>query len=910
MRRGVAFRGAAALEVAVASSSRPSLAASRIANDESRASRTRAPSELEHPPPDHAVCVDDLKIGLFSETAMENDFGPRLGAFNSPVYRKLFPAQEHVLVRYAAQYLDNPNVAIELPTGVGKTLIALLLADYALERGWAVAYLTGSNVLAQQVQEQAQNLPGLVAHRFWGGHYPGAALDDYHQAQAIGIMNYWVYFNSSPKVDPADLVIFDDAHLAEQPLAGLFTARIGRAAYPELYTKICDVVRAHTNAYETLPAMRDGSLPFGAPPELLAFNDWDSVRERVADLIDDSSFADSDDRFVWRDLRAKLPRCGVLIGPAAVEIRPYHPPSQILPWVNEAKQRVYMSATLGTMDDLERRLGIGPIERIDVPSELHAGSTGRRLFVVNPSSDASVTQPLGRLVLELAGDQERVAWLCSSHQEADQVQGVLTRLRLSTYRLRPGDDAALEAWRAARGGHLIAAGRFDGLDFAGDVCRLVVLPSVPTGSSEFERFVVAYLGDATYMRHRIGQRVTQALGRANRIPSDWAIYVGLDPAFAGVLAQPAIRTAMDPSISAVVRGALELHSEGTDAIEQAVRQFWSGEEVVRATTSTRRPGRTTARPSAGGSASFEVGAATSLWLGDFRRAAQQAAAASDRLEELAESEHSAFWRYVEAHARFAAGGDNSIADAVSALRSVVDDGPRTAWFIRLQRTLDDLQGRVTAPSSHDELFLHWDAWLRESGAGVTRELTRARSQLTGTHDQKAEGLLTLARLAGAYPERPTGPSATDVRWTWISRGSAERRVWEIKTGSTSERVPRDDVNQVLGQLQIETQDHPRTHVLGCLLTTYLEMEADAAAAAREKVAVIHESAVMRLFESLADRLITYQRLWGGGVAAERGLARSQLETRLPTPDWLRRLLAPSQGRVLTDREVDEIFTPG
>ncbi|WP_218829163.1 hypothetical protein, partial [Rhodococcus sp. 05-2254-6] len=51
-----------------------------------------------------------------------------------------------------------------------------------------------------------------------------------------------------------------------------------------------------------------------------------------------------------------------------------------------------------------------------------------------------------------------------------------------------------------------------------------------------ERFVVAYLGDASFMRHRVGQRVTQALGRANREPSDRSMYLGLDPLFARVLA--------------------------------------------------------------------------------------------------------------------------------------------------------------------------------------------------------------------------------------------------------------------------------------------------------------------------------------------------------------------------------------
>ena len=118
-------------------------------------------------------------------------------------------------------------------------------------------------------------------------------------------MNYWVYFNTSPRVDPADLVIFDDAHLAEQPLAGLFAARIGRAQHPELYVRICDLVLAHTSAYETLSALRDGTVPAAAPPELLAFNDWDAVSGLVKAAIDDSDYSKVDNGvFVWREFAA------------------------------------------------------------------------------------------------------------------------------------------------------------------------------------------------------------------------------------------------------------------------------------------------------------------------------------------------------------------------------------------------------------------------------------------------------------------------------------------------------------------------------------------------------------------------------------------------------------------------------
>lgn len=140
---------------------------------------------------------------------MHENFEARLAAHQSAVYQHLRPAQKHVLEQYAAIHGETQDLAIELPTGVGKTLIALLVADFALDNGRAVAYLTGTKQLAEQVEAQASGLANLRVVRFYGGHYPGGDLDDYHQAQAVGVMNYWVYFNSKPKVQPADLLLFE-----------------------------------------------------------------------------------------------------------------------------------------------------------------------------------------------------------------------------------------------------------------------------------------------------------------------------------------------------------------------------------------------------------------------------------------------------------------------------------------------------------------------------------------------------------------------------------------------------------------------------------------------------------------------------------------------------------------------------
>src|SRR5262249_57802660 len=130
--------------------------------------------------------------------------------------------------------------------------------------------------------------------------------------------NYWVYFNSSPVPKPADLVIFDDAHLAEQSLSGLQTLRIldKHGAARELYQTICGLVVAHTDAYPGLRAMLDGTARPGTPPELLSFSDWAAIAGPARDAIEASPLIMEDEiKYVWPTLRDHLGQCGVLIGP-------------------------------------------------------------------------------------------------------------------------------------------------------------------------------------------------------------------------------------------------------------------------------------------------------------------------------------------------------------------------------------------------------------------------------------------------------------------------------------------------------------------------------------------------------------------------------------------------------------------
>ena len=169
----------------------------------------------------------------------------------------------------------------------------------------------------------------MSSSAFAGRDYGGAKLDDYHQASAVGVMNYWVYFNNKPVVQPADVVIFDDTHLAEQPLSSLQTLEIPYTSGP---AAICTVqyarLRLPVRSSIRLRAMQDGTAPPGTPPELLSFYDWSLICDDVAAEIDRSEYGRGRDvKWVWPKVCERLERCGVLIGSSAIEIRPYHPPT-------------------------------------------------------------------------------------------------------------------------------------------------------------------------------------------------------------------------------------------------------------------------------------------------------------------------------------------------------------------------------------------------------------------------------------------------------------------------------------------------------------------------------------------------------------------------------------------------------
>jgi hypothetical protein len=292
----------------------------------------------------------------------------------------------------------------------------------------------------------------------------------YRRAQAIGIMNYWVMFNQNPVIDSADLLVIDDAHLAEAALDSLFSVEVDRYAHPAMFDAL---VRALAEAFPDYATFQDAvaDVPSRAGTELLSFLDQSAFVDRLSGIIDAAAELRTDDdlRFRWQRVRTRLHEVNLYANTRSLWMRPYVYPLRDNDRYADPQQRIYMSATIGDPADLARRLGTLPIVKLPVSAEQSAQTYGRRLLVLNPDDPATIPGRLDAVILAALRIQPKSLWLCSSKSDAERFRQAVTEwLGRNGFASSPswllsslGDE--LDHFKSAEVGHLFVAGRFDGI---------------------------------------------------------------------------------------------------------------------------------------------------------------------------------------------------------------------------------------------------------------------------------------------------------------------------------------------------------------------------------------------------------------------------------------------------------------
>jgi hypothetical protein len=859
--------------------------------------------------------------------ALIENYSTFLASFRSKKFKKLRPAQSHILDQYST-FEPKADVAIELPTGAGKTLIALLIAEAWRKNGNKIAILSANKTLARQMQQEAEALkiPSVLME---GRRVdiPAADIRAYQRSQKIGIMNYWVYFNQNPAVDPADLLVMDDAHLAEHCLHSLFSVQIGRHLHEALFKTIVSEVQQRFPEYSVLSdALAPSSSSSGTPPELLSFIDQDAIVERLREIVDASPELkiDADLAFRWKRMRNSLREANFYFGVDQVWIRPYIYPLVGFSHYQETKQRLYVSATIGDPGDLSRRLGVRPIVKIPV-DQAHAQKTaGRRLVVMNRLEDQEKDIPHRLEVALLTGLKihPKSVWLCSSQAEAEQYREIVSQwlngnglVGHPTWVLTAlGDE--IDQFKASDKGHLFVGGRFDGMDFRGGECRLVVLTTLPRAINAQEEFISAYLRDAGFMRRRLNQRIVQALGRCNREDSDFGVYVLADKRFATHFGRDANREDIPPNMVAEIDMAQDLAETSEKDLCRLIRSFLK-EEFSSYDAELQRYGEAIptpkpALPVVDTSPDEVIG-----WAALF--ANQNYDLAADRFEEcwtVSESgnliETGAFWKWNWAKAVFLQsflGNPTARAKALELADEAIKRGGISSWFNRLRASVNRARAKtakVQSPANEyaAALIRSFDDHLEMMGSKGSKFDSFcqrvAKCLNSQKHEEYCEGLEKLGDLLGYQATRPKYRTATDNRWRGTFGNSKELITFEVKVEHTAgAEVTPNHVGQAHNQLNraMSEFEHLGYSIRGTIVTHLTAIDA-AAKSSAGVIRIIPKSGVFELWERVRGLLSLYRQGWSIDDIPARLSAANAILAKCPRTGWL--LKAIDEDRLFLD----------
>jgi Helicase C-terminal domain len=854
----------------------------------------------------------------FAPPQLPSDFGQFLAEFKSNKFTKLWPAQADFLGRYK-DFISESDLGLELPTGAGKTLIALVLAETWRAAGKKVAILSANKTLARQMTAEAQvlGIPAVLMQGK-GTEIPGADKRAYQRAQKVGIMNYWVYFNQGPVIDPADLLIMDDAHLAEHCLHSLFSFEINKHEHEELFHTVVAELRERFPEYSVLTDALATDVPGNTSPELLSFFDQQTVVSRFREIVDASPTLskDSDLKFRWGRIRSSLAEANVYLGMNTVWVRPYIYPLISWPHYAESSQRLYVSATIGDPSDLSRRLGVRQITKVPVDPTFAEKTSGRRLVVMNRIEDADIPARIGRAILTALKTHPKSVWLCSSRADAQKYKdAVTTWLNKNGFVGHPswllsslGDE--IDEFKASAQGHLFVAGRFDGMDFKADECRLVVVTTLPRAIDVQEEFICAYLRDSGFMRRRLNQRLVQALGRCNRGDDDFGVYVLADRRFATHFGRESNREGIPRNMIAEIDMAQDNADLDDVTLSEKVSSFLTQDFAAydadliayqQEVPPTKKPTFLFAP---------EVTQAEVMgWAALF--GSHNYALAADRFEEVWDAylkanviEMGAFQKWLWAKAvslQSTQDHPTAKARAFELADEAIKRGGQASWFNRLRASLNRARSEPTpvpALQTGDyasALIRAFDDHLEQIGSKNRFEkfIKSVSESLAGDkHQQYCEGLEKLGALLGYQAKRPKGKAATDNRWRGTFAQVKEAITFEVKIEhEDGNAVTPTHMGQAHNQLNRAVAEFSSLGytIRGTVVTHLQEIEPSASSSAGP-IRILRKEAISALWNRVHSLLAIYREGWSLDDVAARQPAATALYAKCPPDGWLSRVL--------------------
>ncbi len=486
-------------------------------------------------------------------------------------YAYLRDVQGDVLGKWHASPKGRDAV-IKMNTGGGKTTVGLLLLKSCLNEGSGPAvYVAPDKYLCSQVEKEATDL-GLK-------FVSDPRSSDFQAGRSILIAPIHVVFNglsrfgvgNEQKIQIGSIII-DDAHACLAIVEQQFTLRIKRdePSYEALVNLFISDMK--TQSVTATQEIANGDprgfvqVPYWA---------WQEKQTQVVDILS-KQLGDDARTFVWPLIKEDIAACRCFVSSDVIEISSRCLPVDMIRSFEQAKRRIYMTATLADDSVLVTDFGANPAAIAKPITPKTASDLGERMILVPQEINTGVTDDDIKKFVSEFSETENVVVIVPSSSRAEYWSDVATDgLTLTADNIEVG----IKQLRASKGNLAILVNKYDGIDLPDDACRILVVDGVPDTRRLLDRYEQGTLADSDRYLSRQVQRIEQGMGRGIRSNEDYCVVIAMGSRLlAALYAQGAARhfsPATKRQLTLSRKIATQITEQGLDAMGEPINDVLS-----------------------------------------------------------------------------------------------------------------------------------------------------------------------------------------------------------------------------------------------------------------------------------------------------------------------------------------------
>ncbi|WP_421292052.1 DEAD/DEAH box helicase [Aeromonas veronii] len=408
---------------------------------------------------------------------------------------------------------NEKNLVVKMNTGSGKTAVGLLILKSCInEKKVPVAYFCPDNYLVQQVIDTANELGIDVTEdvnnpRFLTG-------------KSILVTNIYKLVNGRSKFGIGDegekislgSFIIDDAHACLDTIEDQFTLSIKRDEdlFAELYGVFKESLHKISPAKALELESEDPNIFIQVPYWI-----WQSKLSEVNSILVKSAKSKSLE-FVWPLLKEDLKLCNCVISRNRIEISPHCIPIHMIPTIENASRRIFMTATLSDDSILSSLFGV---QEHDISAPItpdSAGDIGDRMILMPQVINTNTTDDEIKNYCKHMAQYMNVVVIVPSERRSRYWSDV-AKLTLTASNLYEG----VERLKKEIVGLTVLINKYDGVDLPGNACRLLVIDGLPNARSLIDKVQQGVLMGSKRNTFQTIQTIEQGMGRGIRSNDDY-----------------------------------------------------------------------------------------------------------------------------------------------------------------------------------------------------------------------------------------------------------------------------------------------------------------------------------------------------------------------------------------------------